>query len=89
MHSPNLFLLLSLAGFYLLWVSMYLNGTIDAFDLATKAGVLPNGRTLLNSFTGWPRLDLNIATLVCFFDGMINGSDPGTKILYMHVVSTL
>ncbi|KAI4256601.1 MAG: hypothetical protein L6R42_006125 [Xanthoria sp. 1 TBL-2021] len=55
---------------------MYPNGTIDAFDLATKAGVFPNGRMLLNSFTEWKRLDLNIATLVYLVDGMTNGSDP-------------
>ncbi|CAO1602215.1 hypothetical protein XANCAGTX0491_005844 [Xanthoria calcicola] len=87
--SPNPFLLLSLAGFCLLWVNMYLNNTIDALDLTTKTGMFPNGRTLLNSFTGWTRLDLNMATLVCFFDGMTDGSDPGTKLLYMDVVGTL
>lgn len=68
---------------------MYLNNTIDALDLTTKTGMFPNGRTLLNSFTGWTRLDLNMATLVCFFDGMTDGSDPGTKLLYMDVVGTL
>ena len=87
--SPNPFLLLSLTGFCLLWVNMYLNNTIDALDLTTKTGMFPNGRTLLNSFTGWTRLDLNMATLVCFFDGMTDGSDPGTRLLSMDVVGTL
>ncbi|KAL8857760.1 MAG: hypothetical protein Q9178_005660 [Gyalolechia marmorata] len=89
MASPNPFLLLALAGFYFLWVNMFLNGTTDAFDLTTKAGAFPNGRFLLNSFTGWKRLDYNFATPVCFFDGMTNGSDSGTKLLYMDIVSTL
>ena len=30
-----------------------------------------------------------MATLVCFFDGMTDGSDPGTRIFYMDVVGTL
>ena len=84
-----LFPLLSLLGFYNLWIRMLLNGTIDALDHATKTGAFPDGHPLLNTFFGIPPVDNAIATLVGFFDGMTNGSDPGSRLLYIEAVSTL
>ncbi|KAL9626429.1 MAG: hypothetical protein Q9204_007312 [Flavoplaca sp. TL-2023a] len=89
MPSLNPFLLLSILGFYLLWVNMYFNSTISALGHTSTSGTFPDGRALLNSFTGWAPLDQNIATIVAFFDEMTNGSDPGGKLLYMDVISTL
>ncbi|KAL8727152.1 MAG: hypothetical protein Q9166_006248 [cf. Caloplaca sp. 2 TL-2023] len=85
----SLFLLLSLLGFYTLWVRMYTNGTIDALDVATKTGTFPNDHPLLNVFTGLAPIDNAIATLVGFFDGMTNGSDAAARLLFMDVVVTL
>ncbi|KAL9613790.1 MAG: hypothetical protein Q9167_001681 [Letrouitia subvulpina] len=87
---PNvLFPLLSVTGFLNLWLRMYLNGTIDALDRATKAGSFPNGHPLLNQLIGIPPIDNAIATLVGFFDAMTDGSDPGARLLFIDVVSTL
>lgn len=87
---PNIvFPLLSLTGFLNLWLRMYLNGTIDALDQATKSGSFPDGHPLLNQFIGIPPIDNAIATLVGFFDAMTDGSDPGARLLFIDVVSTL
>ncbi|KAL9626491.1 MAG: hypothetical protein Q9204_007259, partial [Flavoplaca sp. TL-2023a] len=51
MPSLNPFLLLSILGFYLLWVNMYFNSTVSALGNTSAAGTFPDGRALLNSFT--------------------------------------
>ena len=68
---------------------MYFNSTISALGHTSTSGTFPDGRALLIYFTGWAPLDQNIATIVAFFDEMTDGSDPGGKILYMDVISTL
>ncbi|KAL9047183.1 MAG: hypothetical protein Q9214_000184, partial [Letrouitia sp. 1 TL-2023] len=88
-HGEKIVSPASLTGFLNLWLRMYLNGTIDALDQATKAGSFPDGHPLLNRFIGIPPIDNAIATLVGFFDGMTNGSDLGARLLFIDVVSTL
>ena len=76
-----LFIILSIVGFGLLWVGSFLNGTLDAMNAAKDAGVLPNGRPLRSTYTGFRMLDDLLTTLTIFFDGLVNGLDPGPRLL--------
>ena len=80
-----LFIVLSVVGFGLLWVSMLVNGTLDAINAVKETGVFPNGRPLRSTYTGIPLLDSQIATLVVFFDGVTNGLDPGPRLLMVDL----
>lgn len=84
-----LFLSLSALGFYLLWVLMLQNGTLEALDVITKSGLYPNGRPLKTSFLGIPLIDGQISILVAFTDALNSGVDLGTRNLMIDVVSTL
>ena len=87
-NMPNvraLFIVLSIVGFGLLWVSMLVNGTLDAINAVKESGVFLNGRPLRSTFTGVPFLDTQVATLVVFFDGVTNGLDPGPRLLMIDL----
>ena len=80
-----LFIVLSVVGFGLLWVSMLVNGTLEAINEVKEIGVFPNGRPLRSTYTGIPFLDSQIATLVVFFDGVTNGLDPAPRLLMVDL----
>ena len=79
------FIALSIIGFGLLWVSMLVNGTLDAINAVKETGAFTNGRLLRSTYTGISLLDSQIATLVVFFDGVTNGLDPGPRLLMVDL----
>lgn len=79
------FIVLSIAGFGLLWGSMFLNGTLDAMTAAKESGSFPDGRPLRSTYTGFPLIDSPVTTLVVFFDGVTNGLDPGPRLLMVDL----
>ncbi|KAH8704703.1 hypothetical protein BGW36DRAFT_285720 [Talaromyces proteolyticus] len=89
MELRSVFPILSVIGFYLLWVVMAQNGTIDALDLVSKIGEYPNGRPLKTSYVGIPVVDSSISTLVAFTDSLTGGGDVACRLVMIDVVSTL
>ena len=80
---------LSLLGLYLLWIVMLQNGTIDGLNEATSSGSFRHGRELLTTYLRVPLLDGPISTVVAFFDGQTDGSDPGRRLLMVDFLGTL
>ncbi|OKL57954.1 hypothetical protein UA08_06760 [Talaromyces atroroseus] len=89
MELHSLLPIFSAIGFYLLWIVMAQNGTIDALDSVRKTGIYPNGRPLKTSYVGIPLLDGAISTLIAFTDALTGGNDPATRLVMIDVVSTL
>ncbi|KAI1759487.1 hypothetical protein GGR53DRAFT_527235 [Hypoxylon sp. FL1150] len=85
----TVFIGLSGLGFFLLWVIMGLNGSLEALFEAILAGEFPNGRPLKTSYTGiWP-IDFLLCVLVVFFDGLNNLVDTTPYLMLLDLVATL
>ncbi|KAI1780607.1 hypothetical protein F4818DRAFT_11836 [Hypoxylon cercidicola] len=84
-----IFVGLSGLGFFLLWVVMGLNGSLEALFGTITSGAFPNGRALKTSYTGiWP-IDFLLCVLVVFFDGLNNLEDTTPYLMLLELVSTL
>jgi hypothetical protein len=92
MASPNLspiFISLSVLAFFLLWVVMGLNGTLEALFETRASGVFPDGRPLKLSYSGIGPIDDLLLILVIFFDGLTNLVDVAPYLMLLDLVSTL
>ncbi|KAI6086553.1 hypothetical protein F4821DRAFT_125767 [Hypoxylon rubiginosum] len=80
---------LSGLGFFLLWVVMGLNGSLEALFKTIFSAEFPTGRALKTSYTGiWP-IDFLLCVLVVFFDGLNNLVDTTPYLMLLELVSTL
>ncbi len=84
-----LFPTLSVIAFYLLWVLMLQNGTIDAMDNAVRRQRFADGTPLQTVYSGFAPLDHALATLVAFTYYPTEGTDQNTRFLYIDILSTL
>jgi hypothetical protein len=92
MASPNLspiFISLSVLAFFLLWVVMGFNGTLEALFETRTSGVFPDGRPLKLSYSGIRPIDDLLLILVIFFDGLTNLLDVAPYLMLLDLVSTL
>jgi hypothetical protein len=86
--SPFL-ITLSASGFYLLWVVMGLNGTIEALVHAKNTGFFPTGRPLTQTYTRIPPIDFVLVILVGFFDSLVNMHYTAPYLILLDLVATL
>ena len=87
--SKSLFIVLSVSGGLLLWLTMLFNGMLEAMLLAKEHHTMPNGRPLKTSYTGILGLDDWFTILVIFFDSITNGNDLGVRLLIFELCVTL
>ncbi|KAI9785109.1 MAG: hypothetical protein M1816_000520 [Peltula sp. TS41687] len=86
--SP-VFVMLSIFGFYLLWILMWQNGTLDAIDLAIRQRRFADGTPLKTVYTGIGPVDEALSMVVAFTYYPSNGHDISARLLYVDIASTL
>lgn len=85
----SLFPLLSIIAFYLLWVLMYQNGTIEEMFIAVRERQFADGTPFKTKYLGLNSLDEALSTLVAFTYYPTVGHDATAKLLMIEIVSTL
>ena len=84
-----LFILIAAFAFYNLWIRMLMNGTLASMDSIKASQILPGGKPLRLEYTGIYVLDDSLATLVIFFDPLLDRSSPNGRLLMLDVLVTL
>lgn len=68
---------------------MLMNGTLASIDSIKASKILPGGKPLRLEYTGIYVLDDSLATLVIFFDPLLDRSNPNGRLLMLDVLVTL
>ena len=84
-----LFMLIAAFAFYNLWIRMLMNGTLASIDSIKASKTLPGGKPLRLKYTGIYILDDSLATLVIFFNPLLDRSNPNGRLLMLDVLVTL
>lgn len=85
----TVFLAMSAAFFYLLWVIMFLNGSADAMNAAVARKEISPVQPLQVRYTHIAPVDNLLATLVAFTFPVTRGNDKVSMFLMVDIVSTL
>ena len=80
---------MSIAGFYLLWVLMWQNGTIDAMDEAVRNHRFADGTTLKTEYTGVAVIDHALSTLVAFTHHVSTSDNKAAWMLYIDITASI
>ncbi|KAL8639972.1 MAG: hypothetical protein Q9228_003058 [Teloschistes exilis] len=82
-------ILIAAFAFYNLWIRMLINGTLASIDSIKASKILPGGKRLRLEYTSISVLDDSLATLVIFFDPLLDRSNPNGRLLMLDVLVTL
>ncbi|CZT51341.1 uncharacterized protein RSE6_12471 [Rhynchosporium secalis] len=83
--SPTQLLYLGAIGAYTLWGIAFFNGTLDRMNAAIEKGVMPDGRALRSTYTGYPLLDGRLTYLSAFYEVLSNSLTTGPRLLFLDL----
>lgn len=79
--TKTILLLISLYGWYALYIFGYKNGSLSMVSTQRESGRLGDTSVTYNeSFTGIPRIDQHLNVLLTFFWPLVDGSRPDASL---------